>query len=131
MSKALEYIKALDVMEQAINEIEQQKGVDTELHVYDDDTIGCKDTWSDCGKCSYYKDLNDNDDIEDYPCPFDKLGDEYIDNIEEQIKSEEYIRFKWSGCYYRCKLREKLNTSKGKEIINDYKDKIYKQVNTL
>lgn len=128
--KKLGYYKALNIMNEAINNIAKEKGPHARLRVYDDKTIGCKSTTSDCGMCTLFKDLDSNHcDIEDYPCPFDKNADEYIDDIENKIKSIKFINHKWQGCYYRCKLRGGLNIEQGRDIINNYKEKVNRQIN--
>ena len=127
--KKLGYYKALNIMNQAIDNIAKEKGPRGRLRVYDDETIGCKSTTSDCGMCTLFRDLDSHRrDIEEYPCPFDKKADSYIDNIEDRIKSMKYIRNEWQGCYFRCKLKSGLNVKQGKDIINNYKEKIYRQI---
>lgn len=128
--KKLGYYKALNIMNQAIDNIAKEKGPRGRLKAYDDETIGCKVTTSDCGLCTLFRDLDVNrHDIEDYPCPFDKSADAYIDNIEDKIKSMKFIKYEWQGCYYRCKLKNGLTIEQGRDIINNYKNKIYKQIN--
>lgn len=108
--KRMGYLKALNLANERLDEIINEKGENILLNRFENN----------CGMCSRRKKLSYFFfvDLDGYPCPFDTDSKDFLKDSKVFNEIDTNKEYNCYSCYKRCKL-SKLTAKEAKKILND------------